>query len=77
MAVDDFVFHSYAANYDRNISDGEKAQVNMATLAGPQGLEAAIAIRVGQYPRLVVPTSDALRIANDIADAATRQRETS
>lgn len=77
MTVDHYVFQSYAANYDRNISDGHKAQVHMATLAGPQGLEPGIAIRVGQYPRMVVPTSDALRIANDIADAATRQRETS
>ncbi|MCK2031762.1 MULTISPECIES: hypothetical protein [Microbacterium] len=67
-------FYSAPHRYQQNINDGHEAAVTPAVLQNPTGAtEPGIAIIVGRLPKLVIPTSDAIRIATDIADAATNQ----
>ena len=64
-------FRSYAQHYEQNVSDGAGATAQPATLEPHQGVtEPGIAIRVRGLPRLVIPLTDALRLATEIADAA-------
>lgn len=67
-------FYSSPHRHQQNISDGASASVREAVLVTPDGTRLpGIAIMIGRLPKLVIPTSDAIRIATDIADAATNQ----
>lgn len=69
------IFRSYPDFYAKNVIEGERATVQDATLESPTGTQdAGIAIRIDGIPRLVIRTTDALRIANRIADIASTQR---
>lgn len=65
-----FVFHSNDDHYTRNVRDGAQVHAVPATLAGPTAIEPGTAIMLDRVPVLVIPRSDALRLAHDIADAA-------
>ncbi|WP_311257181.1 hypothetical protein [Microbacterium sp. WCS2018Hpa-9] len=69
-------FVSGPDHYARNIQDGANAIARKATLTSPNGVkEPGIAVTIDRMPRLVIPTSDAIRIAHQIADAATEQNQ--
>lgn len=61
--------------YEQNVEDGAEAVAITAVLISPSGeREPAIAITTNARPRLVIPTTDAIRIAHQIADVATDQK---
>ena len=62
--------------WEQNVSDGRTATAIPAKLTHPDGQhEPGIAINVGDRPRIVIPTADAIRLAHTIADVATTQRK--
>lgn len=62
-------FTSRSQYYEENVRDGESAKAIEARIATPDGgQQAAIAFLTRGRLRLVIPTRDALRIANQIAD---------
>lgn len=68
-------FIAAADRYEQNTITGRTAKAIPATLTTPTGEhEHGIAITVGDRPRIVIPTRDAIRLAHGIADAAEQQR---
>ena len=62
-------FISKPENYDHNIREGYGATAGPAILSGHNGRENAVIIRSGHHIKFILPTDQAIRIANEIADA--------
>lgn len=62
-------FVSKPHNYATNIMEGSTIAALPAWLTAPDGREPGIIIRAGYQIRAVIPTADALRLANEIVDA--------
>lgn len=68
-------FHAATHQWDRNITDGANTTATPAVLHAPRGKQTpGIAITTDGRARLVITTSEALRLANEIADIATNQQ---
>lgn len=62
-------FYSKPGNYPDNIQEGKDIGASAAFLSSPQGPEPGVVIRAGFRIKAVIPAADALRLANEIADA--------
>lgn len=62
-------FVSKADNYAINVNDGAGIKAFPALLTGPNGFESAVVFRSGSRIRFVIPSAEAIRIANEIADS--------
>ncbi|WP_309065350.1 hypothetical protein [Microbacterium sp.] len=68
-------FVAPAHRYALNTADGETVRAVAAVLNQPSGdPEPGVMVHAGQNVRLVIPTADAVRLANQIADIALTQR---
>ncbi|WP_455835386.1 hypothetical protein [Pseudarthrobacter siccitolerans] len=67
MNTKPFISHSYT--YGRNVEDGRQIQAGTAWLTSPKGQEPGVIIRRGSHISFVIPAADAIRLANEIADA--------
>jgi hypothetical protein len=64
------MFTSSPEHYNRNISESANYQAAAAVLTTPTGdRQPAVVLRNGAYIKAVMPIGDALRLANNIADA--------
>lgn len=64
------MFTSHAPYLAQNLADGKRLSVRQAMIGGTDGQEIkAIAVFNGFHLRFCIPVDDAIRIANDIADA--------
>jgi hypothetical protein len=63
------VFISKPENYDANLQEGAEVSAGRAWLSSPAGPIPGIIVRRDNYIRFVIPAADALRLANEIADA--------
>lgn len=64
------MFISRPQHYDHNHSESRRVSAAPAQLTTPNGTtEPGVLIRSAQYIKFVLPASEALRIANQIADA--------
>ena len=64
------MFTSREAFFEQNIRDGKRLSIRPALITAPDGTEVpAVAAFNGYYMKFCIPADDALRIANDIADA--------
>jgi hypothetical protein len=62
-------FISKPDNYPNNIRDGADITAGPAYLTGPAGQEPGVVIRNGFRIRSIIPAAQAIRLANEIADA--------
>lgn len=62
-------FVSRPHTYGMNVADGKHVSAGPATLTSPTGPEPGIIIRRGSQIHFVIPAEDAIRLANEIADA--------
>lgn len=63
------IFTSHSDRYAQNITDGHTLEARAAWLSPPSGgREPGIAIMTNNAPRTVVPISDALKLAHQLAD---------
>ncbi|MDV8147251.1 hypothetical protein [Arthrobacter sp. B10-11] len=71
------MFASAAVHYDRNLKDAPTIHAKPATLNPPDGApEPAVVIFKTRQIQNVLPLADALRLANQIADAVDAHRAT-
>ncbi len=63
------MFKSRPEHYIRNTDDAQQVNARPATMEGRQGDEPAVGIFYDRQIRYVLPITDALRVANEIADA--------
>lgn len=71
-----YKFFATPERYMQNLEEGRRASAIPALLNTPQGtVEPGIAIMTEGRARLVIPTHDAIRVATEIADVASAQRE--
>ena len=64
------MFTSPAEHYARNIRDAQDFNASPAWIGAPDGpREPGVVLRSGKGIRAVMPIPDALRLANQIADA--------
>ncbi|UZX04019.1 hypothetical protein F8G81_16475 [Arthrobacter sp. CDRTa11] len=63
------IFISRPHTYNMNVEDGRLASAGPAKLTSPTGVEPGVIIRRGSQINLVIPEHDAIRLANEIADA--------
>jgi hypothetical protein len=63
------LFISKPENYNLNISEGAALRAEPALLSGYDGRENGVVIRGGHRVKFVITTAQALRLANEIADA--------
>lgn len=63
-------FTSHPTHHETNVREGLELRAVAALMADDYGRkEPAVAVFAGQRIRFVIPTAQALRIANEIADA--------
>lgn len=62
-------FVSRPHTYGMNVEDGRQVSAGPALLTSPSGQEPGVIIRRGSRIAYVIPAEDAIRLANDIADA--------
>lgn len=70
------IFTSRPDQYRRNISEGRRTYAYAACLTGPDGTEPGVVIFAAGKLRMVLPATDALRIADAIVDALETIEET-
>jgi hypothetical protein len=64
------MFTSRSPYYDRNIEDGKRLTIRQALITDPDGNHInAVALFNGLHMKFCIPANDAIRLANDIADA--------
>lgn len=63
------LFVSKPENYQFNTLEGAETHAQPAWLSGPQGREPGIIVRSGHRIKFIIPAAEAIRIANEIADA--------
>ncbi|KRE79917.1 hypothetical protein [Arthrobacter sp. Soil763] len=73
------MFTSHAEHYQRNTEEAAHYNAKPARLTNHHGQnEPAVMIRSSNYIKVVLPVSEALRLAHEIADAlATHQQKVS
>lgn len=62
-------FISKPDSYAVNVQDGIDINAFAALLTAPEGREPAVVVRSGSRIRFIIPAIDAIRLANEIADA--------
>ncbi len=68
------MFKSRPEHYTRNLLEGQQINAQPATMTGHDGAEPAVGIFQDRQIRYVIPVSEALRIATEIADAISAHR---
>lgn len=64
------MFTSSPGHYERNIKDAASAKAGKARIDAPDGNHLqGVVVWSGKAVRLVMPTAEALRLANEIADS--------
>lgn len=63
------MFKSRPEHYTRNNTEGQQLNAQPATMAGQWGEEPAVGIFQNNQIRYIIPASEALRVATEIADA--------
>jgi hypothetical protein len=62
-------FISKPENYSGNLREGADMSAGPAYLTGPRGREPGVILREGKRILGIVPAAQAIRLANEIADA--------